>query len=152
MRPLVAVIIIAAVCAGSLFAVKPEDIEGLWKAERGRVIARMGKCEDDSTYCGWVVWLKDPLDKDGQPFHDILNPEESLRGQPVIGLKMFWGFTFDTKQKKWMNGFIYNCEEGKTYYATLTLANADELLIRGSIDKKGWIGGTTTWSRVQSLE
>jgi len=152
MKYLLTAFLFALILLNSAMAVSADDIEGLWKAERGRVIARMGLCEDDSTYCGWIVWLKDSLDDDGQPFHDILNPDEKLCGQPVMGMKMFWGFVFDLEDEKWKNGFIYNCEEGKTYYASLTLRNDKEMIIRGSIDKRGWIGGSTTWRRVNSVD
>ena len=43
-------------------------------------------------------------------------------------------------------GTIYEPESGKTYYAKISYNEADNTItLRGSIDKRGWVGRSQTW-------
>ncbi len=43
-------------------------------------------------------------------------------------------------------GTIYEPESGKTYYAKISYNEADNTItLRGSLDKRGWVGRSQTW-------
>ena len=43
-------------------------------------------------------------------------------------------------------GTIYEPESGKTYYAKISYNESDNTItLRGSIDKRGWVGRSQTW-------
>ena len=43
-------------------------------------------------------------------------------------------------------GTIYEPESKKTYYAKISYNEADNTItLRGSLDKKGWLGRSQTW-------
>ena len=44
------------------------------------------------------------------------------------------------------NGTVYEPESKKTYYAKISYNAADNTItLRGSLDKKGWLGRSQTW-------
>ena len=46
------------------------------------------------------------------------------------------------------NGIIYEPEGKKNYYGRITYNAADNTItLRGSLDKRGWIGRSQTWIR-----
>ena len=59
---------------------------------------------DSVSYCGKIVWLRDPL-KDGKPVADDKNPEDSLKSRPVLGLLILRGFTY-AGDRVWSGGKI----------------------------------------------
>jgi uncharacterized protein (DUF2147 family) len=43
-------------------------------------------------------------------------------------------------------GTIYEPESGKTYYAKISYNKEDNTItLRGSLDKRGWVGRSQTW-------
>ncbi len=45
-----------------------------------------------------------------------------------------------------MNGTIYEPESKKTYYAKISYNKEDNTItLRGSLDKRGWVGRSQTW-------
>lgn len=132
-----------------LGAVEPADIEGYWLTEKGEMIAEIHRCDDDSTFCGWIRWLEDSLDKEGRLLTDSNNPIDSLQGRELLDMKLMWGFIFDENEETWDSGRIYNAENGKTYHASMQLLSSDSLKLKGSLDKRGWLGGSTIWTRAK---
>lgn len=44
------------------------------------------------------------------------------------------------------NGTVYEPESGKTYYAKISYNKEDNTItLRGSLDKRGWVGRSQTW-------
>jgi uncharacterized protein (DUF2147 family) len=55
-------------------------------------------------YFGKLVWLKQPLDPaTGQPKTDQLNPDQTLREAPILGLVLLRDFRYD-KENVWEGG------------------------------------------------
>ncbi len=156
MKKLIFVLILALLCAGSLFAQNEKDIIGLWyNAETPEGYSAIIKIEqaEDGTFFGTLIKLKDPLYTEGpnkgKPQLDLENKDPSLRARRIEGIKLIEGFTFQ-EHGGYKGGTIYNPEDGKTYYSKMSIRKDGKLKVRGSIDKLGWLGVTQIWCRVES--
>lgn len=130
--------------------VDPTDIVGTyWNDEKDAKIriflAQNGK------YSGKVEWMKEPNDASGKPKKDVNNPNKSLRDRDRLGLVILKYFEFDEKEKKWVNGTVYDPKSGKTYsgYMRFEGTNTNKLYLRGYVMGMTWLGRTAEWERVQ---
>lgn len=92
----------------------------------------------DGRYNGKIVWLHDPTEN-GKPKVDKNNPEEKLRTQPIFGMLLLKGFSFDADKDEWSDGTIYDPLNGKTYKCFMKFSNATTLKVSGYIGKQ-WMG------------
>ena len=104
-----------------------------------------------------IIWLKNPLYSDddrnsmgGQPRVDLNNSKKSLRTRPILGLEVMRSFEFDEDDGKWVDGRIYDPENGKEYRCQMTLTDPDTLDVYGYV-KIAFIkvGRHTRWTRVK---
>jgi uncharacterized protein (DUF2147 family) len=52
------------------------------------------------------------------------------------------------QDKDVLRGEVYDPESQKTYYGKVSYkAKTDELILRGSLDRAGWLGRSQTWKR-----
>jgi uncharacterized protein (DUF2147 family) len=126
--------------------VATDDLVGVWKNGEGTAMIKIAKNGD--TYEGKIVWLKEPNDPDnGKPKIDRNNPEPTKQKSPVLGLTNVWGFRF--KEGEWIDGFIYDPKNGKTYDCIMTMNEKDKakLSVRGYIMGMTMFGRTDTWVR-----
>jgi len=101
---------------------------------------------DDGTFSGKVIWLKNPL-KDGQPQVDKENPDEALQDRPILGLELLQGFKFD--EDEWNSGTIYDPKTGNTYKCYMWFDKDDNTLhVKGYIGIS-IIGRSVEWTRVK---
>lgn len=138
--------------AGLLFAIpnvvaqKADDVVGTWLNEDED--AHIQVENRDGKYFGKVVWIKDPIDPEtGKEKLDKLNPDESLRSRPRLGLEILTNFEFDGDDR-WEDGKIYDPKSGKTYSCYMKFINQDKLKIRGFVGVT-LLGKTTHWTRVK---
>ena len=108
------------------------------------IIYTIGK-NRDNVYNGKIVWLAEPTEADGTPAKDLNNPDKSLRSRQLIGLNMLSGLKEVGDEYK--EGKIYDPGNGKTYNCSMKL-EGDVLKVRGSLDKRGLLGRTMDWFRV----
>ncbi|MCP4552453.1 MAG: DUF2147 domain-containing protein [Bacteroidetes bacterium] len=126
--------------------VKGDDVIGTWLNEDEDAHIQITK--RDNQFFGKVSWIKDPIDSDtGEAKLDKLNPDESLRSRPKLGLEIFTSFNFNGDDR-WDNGKIYNPKSGKTYKCYIELRGIDKIKIRGFIGAT-ILGKTTYWTRVK---
>ena len=96
-----------------------------------------------ASICGRLV-ESDGLRTNPQ-LRDTHNRDAAQNGRPLKGLLMLQGFTAD--EKGWVNGIIYNPDDGGTYKGTITIVDADTLKLRGCIV---WpLCKTQTWKRAR---
>jgi uncharacterized protein (DUF2147 family) len=117
---------------------------GVWLDHTRRGAVMMEPC--GANLCGRVHWLKDPLDKQGKPLIDDLNPDKSKRRQPVCGLQVIGGLVRQA-DGSWDNGWIYDPEKGERYDLAVRLDRAGTLTITGYMGVK-WLSETHRWTRV----
>lgn len=119
-----------------------DTILGDWLTEEDKAVVEIYRC--DNHYCGRIVSLKEPKNPDGTDKRDTENPDPSKRDRKIIGLDIVWGFSYDGNNK-WVDGNIYDPDNGKTYSCKMTL-KGDQLKVRGYIGFS-LIGRTTVWTR-----
>jgi len=115
---------------------------GHWLSQERDGVIDIQACGDK--LCGRLIWIKDPLDKDGKPRVDNNNPKPELRNRPRCNLVIMGGFV-PTGTDKWGDGWIYDPNNGSTYDAKMRL-DGEVLKLRGFIGIS-LIGRSTTWTR-----
>ncbi len=116
-----------------------DAIMGSWLTASGKAIVQIYK--EGDKYNGKIVWLKNPTYEDGKPKVDKNNPDQSKRSNPLIGLNLLKGFVY--RKGQWLDGTIYDPENGKTYSCFIKYRD-------GMLDLRGYIGislvgRTQTW-------
>ena len=124
------------------FGENSDAVLGTWYNEEKTSGIEIFRCAD--SYCGRVVWLKNPLDAQGKEKADSKNPDESLRGRKLMGLQILSGFRY-AGDETWEAGKIYDPKNGKTYSCKMRF-EGENLKIRGFIGIS-LFGRTTVWSR-----
>ena len=141
---LLAVMVFVFACLRLNAQNNPEDqFRGIWLTEDkdGKVeIFRAG-----DTWCGKLVWGNSVLDKNGEPKHDVNNPDPKLRSRFLQGMVMLTGLKYE--DGKWQEGKIYNGLTGKSYNVIVTI-KGNSLLLRGYIGFPIF-GKTTVWQRIE---
>lgn len=120
---------------------------GVWASEAATSHIKIEDCA--GKLCGAIVWLKEPLDRDGREKTDSENPDPALKGRKLIGLRLLEGFTRKADEPLvWAGGTIYNPTDGKTYRCTLTVKDPGTLYVRGYVGIP-LLGKSQTWTRVE---
>jgi len=74
--------------------------------------------------------------------------EGANKNQPILGMIIINGLI--EKDNKLTGGTILDPKNGKIYKCNLSLENGgDKLIVRGSLDKSGWIGRSQTWIHIK---
>jgi uncharacterized protein (DUF2147 family) len=139
-------IFLLLVIGGRAMAEEADAIVGEWYTEENKALVEIYKA--DGVYNGKIVWLKEPKKDDGSEKLDSNNPDESKRGNPIIGLNLVNGFVYQGKGK-WAEGTIYDPDNGKTYSCKMQLQEENSLKVRGFIGVS-LIGRTQVWTRKNS--
>lgn len=84
-------------------------------------------------------------DKDTNGNYREMKPPYPKEWEHVVGTQVFVEMKADGDQ---LRGKVYDPESQKTYYGKVTYkAKTDELVLRGSLDRAGWLGRSQTWKR-----
>ena len=121
-----------------------QDVIGKWKLESGTAIVEVYR--QGEVFNGKIVWLQKPTRIDGSPAVDENNPDSKLRSRKLMGLNMLSGLKWNGKE--YSGGIIYDHDNGKTYYCSMKV-EGNVLKVRGSLDKRGFLGRTMDWFRVK---
>lgn len=96
----------------------------------------------DGTYQAEIVTL---YEKDAEGQYQVMKAPFPKGYENVIGTKLF---TNMKQEDDLLKGEVYDPESKKTYYGKVTYkAKTDELVLRGSLDRAGWLGRSQTWKR-----
>ena len=77
---------------------------------------------------------------------DDENPDKAKRKEPIMGMQILRGFSYDAGDKDWSGGTIYDPKTGKTYSCTITKKGDKAIKVRGYIGIS-LIGKTTVWTK-----
>ncbi len=121
-------------------AVAAPGVVGRWRNEAGDAVIAVSVAPD-GTLVGVGAAGGDDPDR-----RDVNNPDPKLKGRKLLGARILWGFKPDNEEKtKWVDGQIYDPDNGKTYSCKLRLEEG-KLFIRGYVGIS-WFGRTTVWTR-----
>ncbi|MGK0639515.1 DUF2147 domain-containing protein [Schleiferia thermophila] len=125
--------------------VEGDKLIGVWEPSHGKARVKIEKIGDK--YYGKIVWLREPIDPvTNQPKVDKNNPDESMRQVPLKGYRILKDFVYNDKGE-WVDGTIYDPENGNTYSCVIKMKDENTLDIRGYIGVKA-LGRTDVWTRV----
>lgn len=125
-----------------------EGITGTWLVQDGSAKVHVEKA--GGKYHGKIVWLKNPLNRNGQPERDLRNPDKALQSRPVLGLPLLSNFV-QGSNNVWEDGKIYDPESGSTYSCKITLKNPQLMEVRGYVGFS-LLGRTEKWTRVPEVK
>ena len=142
-------LLIAAAAGAAGAAPRGAPIElGVWINHTGRGAVEIRPCgtagRDANRLCGFIVWLKDPNNKRGEPLTDGYNPEPSKRRRPICGLPVLGAL--QRVEEGWDNGWVYDPEQGASFDAAIQLASRDRLTLTGYKGVK-FFSKSFTWRR-----
>lgn len=122
----------------------PRDPSGVWLTEDGKARIRVEKCgPQNANVCGYAVWLKVPLNDQGQPRVDFRNPDPKKQARPSLGHQLIMGLKPNADGR--YEGKIYNAENGKYYDVTIWSEEPGELSVKGCM--LGFLCGSQTWTQ-----
>lgn len=127
-----------------------DAIVGIWRTEEGDSQIEIYK-NSSGRYEGKLVWLKEPRDDNGRLKKDKENPNERLRSRPLKGLVIIKDFKYNSNDKEWEDGNIYDPESGSTYDAYMWMDGTNTLKLKGFVMGMRWMGRSTTWTRDKSV-
>lgn len=137
------VLITVICCATQAAAATNADIVGFWMTKNDEAKIEIFSCGDE--ICGKIAWTPKPYHENGEPKLDVRNRDNSLRGRPILGLRLMNGFKL-SGSNKWTGGTIYSARKGKTHSVMLRLLHPDRLKIGKKI--LGIMVGDT-WRRAE---
>jgi len=138
---------LALMITGSSFLFSQADkVLGFWLTEKGTSQVEIYKAADGK-YFGKISWLEE-LNEDGKPKMDKENPDEALRSRPILGLNLLKEFVYNAKNEEWVDGSIYDPDNGKTYDCYMWFEDDSNVLkIKGFVMGMRFLGRSTTWKR-----
>jgi uncharacterized protein (DUF2147 family) len=116
---------------------------GWWLDQTGTGGILIAPC--GAKLCGNIEWLKTPLNAQGQPKTDTLNPDPAQQSRLLCGLPILWNFIPDNSGG-WTGGFVYDPKSGKTYTSNMHVQADGSLSIRGYIGIP-LLGRSAVWTR-----
>lgn len=138
--------------AAPAHAQNADDLRGYWMPSLGSSIVMIYK-GTDGKYYGRVEYLReDRAYENGKPRVDKNNPNEQYRNIPILGYRMLKKFEYNSEDKKWINGTIYDPNNGSIYDCEITMVrdskgNPYKLEVRGYIGTS-LFGRTDEWKLV----
>jgi|HubBroStandDraft_6_1064221.scaffolds.fasta_scaffold114016_2 uncharacterized protein (DUF2147 family) len=118
----------------------PEAIVGEWstQVEENRPPGRVRfERVPDGTYVGIISWSAEPK-------KDVHNKDPKLRDRPLVGSVLMWHLRYDDGE--YVDGYVYNPEDGGTYRLKAQVLGLESLKIRGFLGIS-LFGQSKVWSR-----
>lgn len=129
-RALIAIVMMSSANRGE--AANPTDPSGTWLVEDGRARIRLERCGPArERICGFIVWMKNPVDARGEPYRDRQNPDPDKRTRALLGHQLLMGLQATPDGR--FAGNIYNAEDGKFYSVSLWRDQSDKLKLKGCL-------------------
>jgi uncharacterized protein (DUF2147 family) len=130
-------------------AAAPADPSGTWLVEDGRARIRLERCGPArDRICGYIVWMKNPVDARGEPYRDSKNPDPDKRARALLGHQLLMGLQAIPDGR--FAGDIYNAEDGKFYSVSLWREQSDKLKLKGCLI--GVFCQTQTWQQTVDVQ
>ncbi|HEY3389821.1 MAG TPA: DUF2147 domain-containing protein [Prolixibacteraceae bacterium] len=128
-----------------IFAQGADDIIGIWWNEAKTSKIKIEKKE--GKYIGTVVHLIPEKYVNGVPAKDDKNPDVKLRNRSILQLQILNGLVYNSGDKEWSSGTIYDPTVGKTYECFVWLEGKDTLQLKGFVAGIRMLGRKSAWTR-----
>lgn len=139
------VFVFLIICFSAGYAQNTDDITGIWwndaKTSKIKVEKKEGK------YVGTIVYIIPEKFVNGAPAKDDKNPDASLRNRSVLNLQILKGLVYNSRDKEWAGGMIYDPKVGKTYDCYVWLEGKDVLQLKGFVAGIRMLGRKSAWTR-----
>jgi len=104
--------------------------------------------EEKGLYYGRIIWLEDPANSDGsRPRVDEFNEDPALAKRQLMNLVILKELRWNSSEKEWQEGTIYDPNNGKTYECYCLLQEDGTLYFKGYVLGITWLGRSTVWTR-----
>ncbi len=126
-------------------AAQADRIVGFWLTEEKDAQVQIVK-STDGKFNGTIIWLDEPFEDDGTIKVDDENPDPALQKRTIMGLQLLNKFSYNSKDKKWEKGTIYDPDSGNTYDCYLWFEDDPNILhLKGYILGMKFIGRKSKW-------
>ena len=140
-------VLIFSLFISSAFAQDAQKIAGIWWNDTKT--SKIEVKEENGKFIGTVVYINPSKYVKGEPEKDFNNPDPKLRVKSRLGLQILSGLKYNSSEKEWQGGRIYDPDNGKTYDCFAWFEkDANVLNIKGYVVGIKWLGRSTTWTRV----
>ena len=130
-----------------VFAQDAQKIAGIWWNDTKT--SKIEVKEENGKFIGTVIYINPSKYVNGEPEKDYNNPDPKLKTKSRLGLQILSGLKFNTSDKEWQNGRIYDPDNGKTYDCFAWFEkDTNKLYLKGYVVGIKWLGRSTTWTRV----
>jgi uncharacterized protein (DUF2147 family) len=121
---------------------------GVWINHTGKGAVEIRPCGTSGAaanrLCGFIVWLKEPNKKNGEPQVDGYNPDAAKRRRTICGLPVLG--SLQRVSGGWDNGWVYDPEQGAQFDAAIELVSRDRRTLTGYKGVK-FFSKSFTWRR-----
>jgi uncharacterized protein (DUF2147 family) len=128
-------------------AAQADRIVGFWLTEKKDAQVQIVKSANGK-FNGTIVWLDEPFEDDGTVKVDDENSDPVLQKRTIMGLPLLKDFIYNSKEKEWDRGTIYDPDSGNTYDSYMWFDDDPNVLhIKGFILGMRFIGRSSEWYR-----
>ena len=104
----------------------------------------------NGTYCGKVVWVKNPNNPDGTPRRDTKNPDPKLRNRTADNLPVLFNLQYDADDNEWVDGDLYTPNDGKWFKIKIKGFSSAKLLEVRYYKGVPLLGKNDQWQKVSN--
>ena len=118
-------------CLNSLPSISQNNsdaILGKWITTSDNCMVEVYK--QNNEYKAKVVWFKEGKKKMND-YTDEKNPDANLRNRKLLGMDVMKGLHYDTNEKEWVDGHIYDATSGKEWDSVVWLTDDHLLKVKG---------------------
>lgn len=118
---------------------------GTWLTKEQKATVEIKACTNKpDRFCGTIIALKNPLEKDGSEKLDKHNDDKALRQRPVIGINLIEDFKKES-DSDYGDGRIYNPEDGNLYDSDIEFKDQNTIKVSGCVLR--FLCKTQIWTR-----
>jgi uncharacterized protein (DUF2147 family) len=119
-----------------------DEILGEWWTENNEGRIRITR-DKEGFYRGTTTCCE----KDGKATIDVNNPKPELRNRSTLNIVLIWKLKFEDGE--YVDGFVYNPRDGKTYRMEMKVIDKETLKIRGYLGIS-LLGQNQVWKRAHA--
>lgn len=139
------VLLLCLIISGA-FAQEAQKIAGIWWNEEKT--SKIEVKDEGGQFVGTIIYIIPEKYVNGEPEKDNMNPDAKLRSRSRLGISILSGLKYNSSEKQWLDGRIYDPKNGKTYDCYAWFEKDSNLLyIKGYVAGIKWLGRSTTWTR-----